>query len=181
MRNITIFVVLLLLSMPCIKAQSRKNIDFSTDIMMFVPSAVGGVVSLVKGDGKGIVQHLEAGAVTVATTYLLKYTVDKRRPDGSDRHSFPSNHCGIAFVGASFLQQRYGWQWGAPAYAVAAYVGWGRIYSKKHDVWDVLAGAAIGVTSGVVFTSRYAKEHNLSIAPFALPDGGCGLYFSMRL
>lgn len=182
MRKLFLFIIIAALLLPSgMNAQSKKDIDLSTDILMFLPSAVGGVNSLVKGDYKGIVQHLEAGAVTVAATYLLKYSVGKRRPDGSDNHSFPSNHAGIAFVGASFLQQRYGWKWGAPAYAVASYVGWGRIYSKKHDFWDVLAGAAIGVTSGVLFTSPYAKEHNVSLLPFTMPDGGCGVHFSMRL
>lgn len=162
-------------------AQSRSAVETSTDILMFLPSATGGVASLAKGDYKGLLQHLEAGAATVVTTYLLKYTIDKRRPDGSDNHSFPSNHTGIAFIGASFLQQRYGWKWGAPAYAVAAYVGWGRIFCKQHDFWDVLAGAAIGTTSAIVLTTPYAREHNISFAPFALPNGGCGVHFSMNL
>ena len=181
MKKSLAFVVATLLLPLSAVAQSRKAVDVSTDILMFLPSAAGGINSLVKGDYKGIVQHLEAGVATVATTYLLKYTVNKPRPDGSDNRSFPSNHAGIAFVGASFLQQRYGWKWGAPAYAVAAYVGWGRIYSEKHDFWDVLAGAAIGVASGVLFTSPYAREHNISLAPIALPDGACGVHFSMRL
>ena len=181
MQKLFLFIVAALMLPSCVCAQSKKAVELSTDMLMFLPSAVGGANSLVKGDYKGIVQHLEAGAVTVAAAYLLKCTVDKRRPDGSDSHSFPSNHTGVAFVGASFLQQRYGWKWGAPAYAVAAYVGWGRIYSYKHDFWDVLAGAAIGVTSGVLFTSPYARGHNMSLAPFALPDGGCGVHFSMRL
>lgn len=181
MQKLFIFIIAALLMSPCVNAQGKKSVELSTDILMFLPSVAGGVNSLVKGDYKGIVQHLEAGAVTVATDYLLKYAVSKRRPDGSDSHSFPSNHTGVAFVGASFLQQRYGWKWGVPAYAVAAYVGWGRIYSKKHDFWDVLAGAAIGVTSGVLFTSPYAREHNVSLVPFALPEGGCGVHFSMRL
>ena len=182
MRKSLLLIIMAALMLPVgLNAQSKKDIDLSTDILMFLPSAVGGVNSLVKGDYKGIVQHLESGAVTVAATYLLKYTVNKRRPDGSDNRSFPSNHAGIAFVGASFLQQRYGWEWGAPAYAVAAYVGWGRVHSDKHDFWDVLAGAAIGVTSGVLLTSPYAREHNVSLLPFAMPDGGCGVHFSMRL
>lgn len=162
-------------------AQSRSAVEASTDVLMFLPSAAGGVISLVENDYKGLLQHLESGAVTVATTYLLKYAVKKQRPNGVDNHSFPSNHTGVAFVGASFLQQRYGWQWGAPAYAVAAYVGWGRIYCKEHDFWDVLAGAAIGSMSAMLFTTPYSREHNISLSPFATSDGGCGIHFSMNL
>lgn len=177
-----VHILLLLSILPAVaRAQSRSAVETSTDILMFLPSATGGALSLAKGDYKGLLQHIEAGAATVATTYLLKYTVKKRRPDGSDNHSFPSNHTGVAFVGASFLQQRYGWSWGAPAYAVAAYVGWGRVYCKQHDTWDVLAGAAIGTVGAILFTTPYAREHNLSITPFAMPDGGCGVHFSMNL
>lgn len=175
----TLFLLIILPAYIC--AQSRSAVEKSTDILMFLPSATGGVVSLAKGDYKGLLQHLESGAVTVATTYLLKYTVKKRRPDGSDNHSFPSNHTGVAFVGASFLQQRYGWKWGAPAYAVAAYVGWGRVFCKQHDMWDVLASAAIGTASAVLLTTPYARKHNISLSPFATPDGGCGVHFSMNL
>ena len=177
-----IYILILFAVLPvCSRAQSRSAVETSTDILMFLPSGVGGVVSLAEGDYKGLLQHLESGALTVATTYLLKYTVKKRRPDGSDNHSFPSNHTGVAFVGASFLQQRYGWKWGAPAYAVAAYVGWGRVYCKQHDAWDVLAGAAIGTASAVLLTTPYARKHNISLSPFAIPDGGCGVHFSMNL
>ena len=71
MQKFLLIVVAAFLLQPCVKAQSKKDIDYSTDILMFLPSAVGGVNSLVKGDYKGIVQDLESGAVTVATTYLL--------------------------------------------------------------------------------------------------------------
>lgn len=180
LRKLLLFTTLLLL-VPDGNAQSRRDVERSTDILMFLPSATGGVLSLIERDYKGVMQHLEAGAVTVATTYLLKYSISKRRPNGEDNHSFPSNHAGVAFVGAGFLQQRYGWKWGAPAYAVAAYVGWGRVYSKCHDVWDVLAGAAIGVTSAVVFTTPFAKKNNIVIAPAVLDGNNPGFYFSMNL
>ena len=176
-----IFVFVLMLMPFNSLAQSSKAVETSTDILMFIPSAAGGIVSLLERDYEGLLQHVESGAVTVAATYLLKYTIKKRRPNGEDYHSFPSNHAGIAFVGAGFLQQRYGWKLGIPAYAVAAYVGWGRVYSKCHDVWDVLAGAAIGVTSSLVFTTPFAKEHNVVIAPAVMSESGVGFYFSMNL
>lgn len=162
-------------------AQSRHAVETSTDILMFLPGAMGAGVSLVKGDYEGLWQLAKSGAVSVATAYALKYTIKKRRPDGSDNHSFPSNHAGVAFAGAAFMQRRYGWAWGAPAYAVAAYVSWGRVYSKKHDTWDVAAGAVIGALSAYIFTRPYAREKNIVAAPLLLPDGGCGVSFSMNL
>ena len=113
--------------------------------------------------------------------FALKYTVKKERPDGSDRHSFPSNHSGFSFAGATFLQKRYGWKWGVPAYILSGYVAWGRVYSKKHDAWDVIAGAAIGVGSGLLFTTKYAKKHDIALSPIVGSNGDCGIYFSMKL
>lgn len=161
--------------------QSRKAVDTSTDILMFAPGAAGACVSLLKGDYKGLLQLAESGATAVAASCLLKNVVKKERPDGSDNKSFPSNHATVAFAGAAFLQRRYGWKYGIPAYAVSTYVAWGRVYAKKHDFWDVLAGAAIGAGCAYIYTRPFATEHNVVIAPALTPDGGPALYFSMSL
>ena len=162
-------------------AQSRKAVDTSTDILMFAPGAAGACVSLLKGDYKGLLQLAESGATAVAASCLMKNVVKKERPDGSDNKSFPSNHATAAFAGAAFLQRRYGWKYGIPAYAVSTYVAWGRVYAKKHDFWDVLAGAAIGAGCAYIYTRPFATEHNVVIVPALTPDGGPALYFSMSL
>ena len=161
-------------------AQGRRAVDFSTDAAMFVPAALGLGVAIYERDLEGVVQLGKTLAVSTAVTYILKYSVKKARPDGSGSDAFPSNHCNFAFGGATFLQRRYGWKWGVPAYLVSAYVAWGRIYAGKHDVWDVLAGAAISVGSGFLFTTRFAKEHEVQLAPVVTHEGGCGIYFSMK-
>ncbi len=161
-------------------AQNREAIETSTDILMFAPAAVGMGIAAIKNDYRGMLQLVEGCATSVAASYLLKYTVKKQRPDGSDNHSFPSNHTGFAFAGATFLQRRYGWQWGVPAYLAATYVGWGRVYSKRHDTWDVLAGAAIGVGSAFLFTKPFTERHNVVLVPFIAPNVDCGVCFSMN-
>ena len=88
-------------------------------------------------------------------------------------------HTSVSFAGAAFIQRRYGWKWGIPAYVVSTYVGWSRVYGKKHDWWDVAAGAVIGVGSSYIFTRPFAKEHNLTISPVA-GNGACGIYMSMN-
>ncbi len=180
-RNFFVAVLVLLIPLAGINAQSRSGVETSTDILMFVPGAVGAGVSLLKGDSKGFLQLAESGATAVAASYLLKYTIKKERPDGSDKHSFPSNHTAVAFAGAAYLQHRYGWEWGAPAYAVGAYVAWGRVYAKRHDFWDVLAGAAVGVGSAYIYTRPFAKKHNVVVGPSVTPCGGPAIYFSMVL
>ena len=180
-NSIYIIFFLLLLCVPKTAAQSRDAVETSTDVLMFLPGAVGAGVSLLNGDYEGFWQLAKSGTLSVAAAYALKYTIHKKRPDASDNHSFPSNHAGVAFAGAAYLQRRYGWAWGAPAYAVASYVSWGRVYSKKHDAWDVMAGAAIGACCAYICTRPYSAKHNMSAAPLLLPDGGYGLTFSMNL
>lgn len=176
-----LFMAVLLLSFPFKgNGQSREAVELSTDIAMFAPAAVSAGVALFEGDYKGLLQLGEALATSVAVSYALKYTVKKERPDGSDFHSFPSNHTGFSFAGATFLQKRYGWKWGVPAYLVSGYIAWGRIYSKRHDIWDVLAGAAIGIGSGFLFTTSFAKEHDVVLAPTVNHEGNCGIFFSMK-
>ena len=85
-------------------------------------------------------------ALTVAAG-SLKLMVSERRPDGSDSNSFPSGHAARAFMGAELVRSEYGWQWGAGAYAVATGVAVLRVTGDHHYLYDVVAGAAIGVLS----------------------------------
>ena len=179
-KTLFLFLVLIFFAANT-SAQSRKIIDFTTDVAMFVPAALGAGVSLCKGDYEGFFELGKTVAMSTAVTYILKYSVKKSRPDGSGFDSFPSNHNNFAFAGATFLMKRYGWKWGVPAYLVGGYVAWGRIYAGKHDIWDVLAGAAIGVGSGMLFTTPFAKKHDATLMPTITADGGCGVYFSMSL
>lgn len=179
--RILFLIILLFVSALPLRSQSRKAVDISTDVFMFVPGAAGAVVSLAKGDYKGILQLAETGVTAVATNLILKKAVHKRRPDGSDFNSFPSNHSMVAFAGAAYLQRRHGWGYGVPAYAVATYVAWGRVYARKHDFWDVLAGAAIGAGCAYIYTTPYSAKHNITVAPALTPDGGPALYFSLTM
>lgn len=91
------------------------------------------------------VTGLVATVATEAMTGGLKRIVHETRPDASDRHSFPSGHCTIAFMGAELVRSEYGWQYGAGAYAVACGVAVLRMYNNKHWAHDVLAGAGVGI------------------------------------
>ena len=158
---------------------SRKAVRTSGDVLAFVTPVASLATVLALQDWEGLKQGALSGVTTVGLTYALKYIVKKERPDRSDMHSFPSMHTSISFAGAAFIQRRYGWKWGIPAYVVSTYVGWSRVYGKKHDWWDVAAGAVIGAGSSYLFTRPFAKEHNLTISPVA-GNGACGIYLSMH-
>lgn len=75
------------------------------------------------------------------------------RPSDS---SFPSGHTAAAFAGAWLLSRHYpGW---APAfYALAALVGWSRVYLGVHYPSDVALGAASGVGLAALFRWAIAR------------------------
>src|SRR5206468_11191501 len=121
------------------------------DILQFaIPATAAGLI-LGYRDGEGALQFAESAALTLGTTYTLKYAVDERRPNGG-RQSFPSAHTSISFSGAEFMRERYGWQYGLPAYAAASFVAYSRVEAGEHHPHDVVAGAAIGILSSYIFT-----------------------------
>ncbi|MDE7180454.1 MAG: phosphatase PAP2 family protein [Muribaculaceae bacterium] len=161
------------------RTKAQKGVKTSTDVLLVALPASALVGTLVQKDWKGLLQGVETAATTLAATYILKYSIKERRPDGSDYHSFPSGHTSISFASAAYIQRRYGWAVGGPAYALATYVGWGRVFAKRHHWYDVVAGAAIGAGSAYIFTRPFAKEHNLQISPVS--DGrSVGIYASFE-
>lgn len=157
--------------------KTQKAVRTSTDVALIaMPVATLGI-AIGKKDWKGIGIGAAEVAGTLAVTYGLKYAVHKRRPDGSDNHSFPSGHSSLVFADASFVMRRYGWKFGVPAYALAGYVAWGRVYGKKHDVWDVVTGAAIGSAIGLLCTKPFMKQ--VEIAPAAIADPVTGSFITI--
>ena len=130
---------------------SRKAVRTSGDVLVFITPVASLATVLATQDWQGLKQGVFTGVTTLGVTYALKYLVKKERPDFSDNHSFPSMHTSV---------------------------GWSRVYGKKHDWWDVAAGAVIGAGSAYIFTRPFAKKHNLSISPVA-GDGHYGVYASM--
>ena len=128
------------------------------DVSQLAIPTIAGISTLILKDKKGTWQLMQSYGTTIAITYALKYTINKKRPNGGD-YAFPSGHTASAFSGASFFQRRYGWKYGIPAYAIAVMTGYSRIYAKEHDGWDVLAGAIVGIGSSYIFTTPYQKEH----------------------
>jgi hypothetical protein len=107
---------------------------------------------------------------TAAVTWGLKEVTDETRPNG-EPDSFPSGHTSIAFAGAEFLRKQYGWSWGVPAYVLAGFVGWSRVYTDNHYTHDVLAGAAIGILSNHDFWESSTSAGQLRVSTATLYSG----------
>lgn len=143
------------------------------DLQLALPAAALGLTfafgtSGEFGDSAGRYQYLKAGLTCLALTQGLKFAIDEQRSNGHGSQSFPSGHTSAAFFGASFIQRRYGWEYGVPAYLLASFVGYSRVECNAHYIHDVLAGAAIGVLSTYLFTTPISK--NISVAPVVGKD-----------
>ncbi|WP_282055756.1 phosphatase PAP2 family protein [Maribacter luteus] len=151
-------VVFLLWGVQTSQAQN-KSIQTAGDVLLFTlpATALGG--SLIIGDYEGTRQFTKGALLNQAVTFGLKYAIDKRRPYGNGDRAFPSGHTSTTFQSAAFIQKRYGWKYGLPAYALASFTGYSRINAQKHDGWDVLAGVAVGIGSAYLFTTPYQREH----------------------
>ena len=104
------------------------------------------------GDCGGVkTQSEEAMRSVVAAAFIvapLKLGTRRRRPDGSDRLSFPSGPTATAFALSTVLARRHGVLIGLPAYGLALLVPAARIGGKKHHFSDAVAGACIGMAAG---------------------------------
>ncbi|ADN77171.1 phosphoesterase PA-phosphatase related protein [Ferrimonas balearica DSM 9799] len=155
--------LLLLLASPA-KADSEQ---LASALRIALPAAAAGT-ALWKEDYDGLWQFGLSFAASSATTLVLKSAVDADRPDGSDNDSFPSGHATNAFSAAAYLQRRYGWQYGAPAYALASWTAVSRVNTNDHNWADVLAGAAIGIAFNQWLVDPQAP---VQLAPVVLDDG----------
>ncbi len=117
----------------------------------------------------------EATIVNFAWTDVLKYSLQRSRPDRRDRLSFPSGHTSAAFSLATVTERHYGWKAGLPAYAAAAFIGYSRIERNRHNLSDVLAGATLGVIVGRTVTrlnGGAVGRRTLSVGPATDANGG---------
>jgi membrane-associated phospholipid phosphatase len=143
-------------------------------VAIALPLVAGGI-SLYKDDWNGMGQLALATGATVGTSYLLSHFVKEDRPycepaPGCDNHSFPSNTAALAFAPAQYLWNRYGWEYGVPAYAAAGFVGASRILSQQHHWWDVATSGVMAWGYNWAITSRYHTPYNLSTGLYATPN-----------
>ena len=123
-----------------------------------------------KGDSEGEKQWLRDTVLheVLYTGLVLGFNETSlgKRPNGGSR-SFPSGHAGFAFAQAGFLQERYGWTYGAPALVLAATVSYIRVDIRKHHWRDVIAGGALGYGSAMLTVTPQKATH---LAPIIGPD-----------
>jgi membrane-associated phospholipid phosphatase len=149
----------------------RKDAFFTYagDALQIALPASGLGYSLIIKDFDGAKRWCLSVGSALVLSEGLKYAIGRPRPyqEPEERgRSFPSGHTTAAFAGAAYWERRYGWKAGAPAYLLAATVGYSRVWSANHYWADVIAGAAIGTAFPYIFTKRYEKvQLNAGVEP----------------
>jgi len=151
-------------------ASSRSDLQKTGDIITeLLPLAAFGTAYF-KGDREGEKQWLRDTVLNevLYTGLVLGFNETSlgKRPDGSS-YSFPSGHAGFVFAQAGFLQERYGWWYGAPALVLAATVSYIRVDIRKHHWRDVIAGGALGYGCAMLTVTPLNALH---LAPIIGPD-----------
>ena len=116
---------------------------------------------------------------TAALTYLLKWTVGRKRPNGNDHRSFPSGHTSASFALAASMDKLYGHRIGLPAYLIATAVAAQRIHDNKHWLTDVIAGAALGTVIGRGYGNIHEEERTADNLNMTTSLGQQGLQFAI--
>lgn len=163
-----IFVAMAFLALGAQEALAKTTESLGTDVAIALPVIAGGI-TLYKQDWTGAAELTVDTLLTVGTVYGLKHIIKEKRPDGSDFHSMPSDTAALAFAPAQFLWDRYGWEYGVPAYAAAGFVAWSRVDARKHHWYDVAASGAISFGFSKLITTEYHPPLRYDVG---LTDGG---------
>jgi membrane-associated phospholipid phosphatase len=176
-NNLLKIIVIVLLGFPT-TLSADSNTESAGDVLRIILPLTAYGTTFYLNDKDGRNQFYKSFFTNLGVTYGLKALVDKERPDGTGNDAFPSGHASVAFQSAAFIQMRYGWKYGLPAYATATFVGWSRLQSDPapHDNEDVIAGAMIGVLSSYFFTTPYK---NVTVTSF-MENGIYGVNLQMR-
>lgn len=107
--------------------------------------------------------QLETLLVTGVLTSILKASVSRERPDGSDHFSFPSGHTSTVFASAMVLQEFYGWKAGVPAFMLGALTAASRMQDNRHWLSDTVGGALLGVVIGHAISRAHLNHFNSAL------------------
>ena len=160
----------LLAALPLSASAADATTLLVGDVVTGLSPFVSFGIAYFKDDTEGEKQWARTIAINeIVNTGLrvgLNNTSWGRRPDGS-QYGFPSGHAGFVFAQAAFLQERYGWKYGVPAFVVASGVSYIRVREDKHRWRDVIAGG--GLAYGISFLT-VTPLGALHLAPVVGPD-----------
>jgi membrane-associated phospholipid phosphatase len=168
--------LLALHAVPAAAGEEYTNSELSADLITAAMPLTAFAIAHYKDDGDGEGQFLRSNAVSLVLTTVLRGAFNETswgpRPNGNE-YAFPSGHAAFVTAQAAFLQERFGWKYGVPAYLLVGYVSWVRVDSDHHHWRDIAAGVALSWGVSKLFVTPNDATH---IAPVVGPD-----WLGMRL
>lgn len=157
----------LLVALTLHAAPASADGESTADIITGVVPLSGPLIAWIKDDTDGLVQWSVSTGVSLGINSVLRYALGETewgtRPNGK-KYGFPSGHSSFVASGAAFLQERYGWKYGVPAYALSTYVFYQRVHDGKHRWRDVIAGSALSIAVAHWSVTPY-DDSKLAITP----------------
>ncbi|MCZ6889207.1 MAG: phosphatase PAP2 family protein [Gammaproteobacteria bacterium] len=141
-----------------------EELEKAGDILQLLLPVAGFAATYIDRDPVGRIQFLKAAVTTGVSVGGIKFAVSKQRPDQSADNSFPSGHTAAAFMGAGFIQTRYGPTFGVPALALGVLTGYSRVNADRHFADDVVAGMSFGLMSNWLWVTR-RKYDDVAFTP----------------
>jgi len=157
MKKPWLFALLLL---PALHPRPASALDevTATDIVTGLVPIGGLVLTYSNDDPAGRRQYFWSMATSMAVVNGSRLAFKDHewatRPNGHP-YGFPSGHMAFLGAGAAFLQDRYGWKWGVPAWAATGYTAWVRVDDDHHRWRDIVAALVVVEASSLYFTTRF--------------------------
>jgi membrane-associated phospholipid phosphatase len=164
--------ILALVSLPAAAGADDEYTDeeLSADIVTLLLPVGTWSIAHFKDDGDGEGQFYRSTGVSLLLNSSLRLALNDTdwgtRPNGSP-YGFPSGHAAFVTSSAAFLQDRFGWKYGVPAYALVGYVSWVRVDSDHHRWRDIGAGVLLSMGVSKLFVTPHDAVH---LAPIVGPD-----------
>lgn len=162
-----------LLAFPAVPAAADEEYtrrELSADLITGTLPLAAFAIAHYKDDGAGEGQFLRSNAVSLVLNTTLRVAFNQtdwgERPNGN-QYAFPSGHAAFVTAQAAFLQDRFGWRYGLPAYLLVGYVSWVRVDTDHHHWRDIIAGVALSAGVSRLFVTPHDATY---IAPVIGPD-----------
>jgi len=169
-RSLLVMLLMVLGLSPSAHALSNGTWADISDVGEFTLIVSSMAAPAILDDWKGFRQAGYSLGTAQGIALLGKALVHEQRPDNTDNNSFPSGHTSVSFAAATTMYRRHGWKMGFPAYALATLTGSARVAARKHYWHDVVAGAAVGIASGWLFTDAFNDK--VQLLPWVDSNGG---------
>jgi hypothetical protein len=169
LRRLPIFAALLG-ALLCTPETARGANAISGHVVMSALPVSALAIAYFKDDTEGEKQWLRNLLANQLLNSLARLGFNEtslgERPNGNG-YGFPSGHVAFAGSGAAFLEERYGWKYGVPAWMLVGYVAWVRVDNRDHHWRDVVAASALSYGVAKLFVT---PENTTHLAPVIGPD-----------